>query len=157
MKKIIDTNFGIALISIIPSIISYLTAILVDFNQYFKTMSIYNHLPFILSMSLFLLIFGALSLRKWIKDTFKVYEEDMNLSNITNEFVFHKNFEIISKLINELNRNGIKVSPFEFDLSKAEESLVGSIDKYRIEKLKGLINLKDLKTEENNEHNRNNK
>lgn len=64
MKKFINTNLGVFLISILPAIITYITMI----TNIIMNINITPHIPFISALGVFLLTATILYIRKWICD-----------------------------------------------------------------------------------------
>ena len=167
MKRLLSSGLGISIISIIPSAITYLTAIFVDFKDNINESNIINmenHLPFILSIGLFILIFMFLSIRKWIIDKFeavsKLINERIDTIYTLGKYDLSKNNEQLQLFYNaicKITDNKIKVP--KVNMTEAEKQLFKKLSKYEAEKLEEIRKLYGGKFNDNdiNEHNRDNK
>ena len=89
MKKFTETNIGILLLSIIPSIITYKTMI----NNITMNINISHHIPFISAIGVFLLMITILYIRRWV--LIKLRQLDINNLQIKSILVKQKYYDIM--------------------------------------------------------------
>lgn len=155
MKKFAESNFGILLLSIIPTIIAYITMIKTDTMSSFLS----NNAPFVISIFALLTTGGILFFRKWLLNKIKGIEhiahERTSNSDTMQNYMFRKHeeqFEIFAQTIDHYLRNkDLITSGFKVKKAKptqAEEVLFGRLSNYEKERLKQLMEMLNRPFEE---------
>ena len=132
MKKFTETNLGIWLIAIIPTIFTYISTI----KSINMNINISQHFPFIFSISILLLIISILYFRKWILVRLRKIND---LELLTNHLrVRQKFYDIMLTKFNDQYPSHI-CSVFQDDINLFTKDEIKYLNEY-------FKNLEDLKT-----------
>jgi hypothetical protein len=151
MKKILESNLGIWLISIIPTFISYI----ITFKQLQMKIDLLQHAPFIIAISVMLICILFLYIRKWALNRFRalnlLIEQNSDAIYTIEKYDIAKNNEQFTKFYQAIKKmSGGKILVPKVKMSEAEKILFKRLAKYEEEKLEEIFRLmnEDFKSDE---------